>query len=102
VVLLRRVGFKTFKQEDDTLTVWSGSAETTQQQVKAALLEGYEKEAVVAVRNKICDTIADVARECEEKNRKLHFLIWNNTCRTLARTVERAVSKYQVFGSCTS
>jgi importin-5 len=32
-------------------------------------LDGYEKEAQVAVRNKICDTIADVARECEEQNR---------------------------------
>jgi hypothetical protein len=33
------------------------------------LLDGYEKETQVSVRNKICDTIADVARECEEQNR---------------------------------
>jgi importin-5 len=69
-VLLRRVGFKTFKQEDDSQTIWEGSAESTKQQVKAALLECYEKESVVSVRNKICDTIADVARDGEEQSRK--------------------------------
>jgi importin-5 len=68
VVLLRRVAFKTFKSEDDTKTIWSGAGKAAQQQVRAALLEGYEKEAVVAVRNKICDTIADVARDDEEQS----------------------------------
>ena len=67
-MLLRRVAFKTFKKEDDAHTIWRESLPATQQQVKATLLEGYEKEAVVAVRNKICDTIADVARDGEEQN----------------------------------
>ena len=70
-MLLRRVAFKTYKEEDDNKTVWSGASATTQQQVKAALLEGYEQETVVAVRNKICDTIADVAREGEEQSRTI-------------------------------
>jgi importin-5 len=70
VVLLRRVGFKTFKKEDDSQTIWEGSADSTKQQVKAALLEGYEKEMVISVRHKICDTIADVARDDEENSRK--------------------------------
>jgi len=69
VVLLRRVAFKTFKKEDDTETIWGAATPQTQQQVKAALLEGYERETVVGVRHKICDTIADVARDCEERSR---------------------------------
>ena len=67
-MLLRRVGFKTFKNEEDSQPIWSQSTESTQHQVKSILLESYEKETVVAVRNKICDTIADVARDCEENN----------------------------------
>ena len=70
VVLLRRVAFKTFKREDDSQTIWEGSADSTKQQVKAALLEGYEKEMVISVQHKICDTIADVARDDEENSRK--------------------------------
>jgi importin-5 len=73
-VLLRRVAFKTFKKEDDTKTVWVAASENTKQQVKAALLEGYENEAVVSVRNKLCDTIADVAREGLEENRIFPFV----------------------------
>jgi hypothetical protein len=72
-VLLRRVAFKTFKKEDDTKTIWSGAAESTKAQVKAGLLEGYEKETIVTVRNKICDTIADVAREEEEESSTFTF-----------------------------
>jgi hypothetical protein len=68
-VLLRRVAFKTFQKEDDTQTIWDAASPQTQQQVKVALLEGYEREAVVGVRHKICDTIADVARDCDEKSR---------------------------------
>jgi len=71
------VAFKTFKKEDEDKSVWDSASPTTQQQVKAALLEGYEKETHVAVRNKICDTIADVARYCEEQN-SLHLLMRNN------------------------
>jgi hypothetical protein len=68
-VLLRRVGFKTYRTDDSTETIWSGATPSTQQQIKAVLLEGYEKEAVVAVRNKLCDAIADVARHDEEEDR---------------------------------
>jgi hypothetical protein len=68
VVLLRRVAFKTFKNEDEQKSIWSAVSGTTQGQVRAALLEGYEKESVVAVRNKVCDTIADVARDDEEQS----------------------------------
>jgi len=68
-VLLRRVAFKTYKKEDDAQTIWDASSPQTQQQVKAALLEGYERETVTGVRHKICDTIADVARDGEEKSR---------------------------------
>ena len=68
MVLLRRVAFKTFKKDDDTETIWSAAQDQTRQQVKAALLEGYERETVSSVRNKICDTIADVAREGEERS----------------------------------
>jgi hypothetical protein len=67
-VLLRKIGFKTMQKEDDTKTIWEGSAEGTRAQVKALLLEGYEKEAVVGVRNQLCDTIADIAREAEEQS----------------------------------
>lgn len=67
------MGFKTFKKEDDSQTIWEGSADSTKQQVKAALLEGYEKEMVISVRHKICDTIADVARDDEENSRKRIF-----------------------------
>jgi hypothetical protein len=68
-VLLRRIAFKTLKSEDDARTIWGTSSPATHQQVKSVLLDGYEKETQVSVRNKICDTIADVARECEEQNR---------------------------------
>ena len=71
--MLRRIAFKTLKGEDDNRTIWSASSASTQQQIKSILLDGYEKEAQVGVRNKICDTIADVARECEEQNR-MYFL----------------------------
>jgi len=67
-VLLRKIAFKTTKKDDDTVVIWEGSVETTREQVKAMLLEGYEKEAVVAVRNQLCDTIAEVARDAEEKS----------------------------------
>ena len=72
VVLLRRVAFKTFKSDDESQTIWEGSAESTKEQVKSSLLACYEKESVVTVRNKICDTIADVARDAEEQSRTLH------------------------------
>jgi importin-5 len=68
VVLLRRVAFKTYNKDDDAETIWEATPPETHQQVKAALLEGYEHEKVTSVRNKICDTIADVARTCEEKS----------------------------------
>jgi hypothetical protein len=67
-VLLRKIGFKTTKNEEDTTTLWEGSAGPTREQVKAVLLEGYEQETVVAVRNQLCDTIADVARDAEENS----------------------------------
>jgi hypothetical protein len=67
------VAFKTFKKEDEEKTIWDSALEATQQQVKVALLEVYEKETQVTVRNKICDTIADVARYCEEHN-SLHLV----------------------------
>lgn len=73
-MLLRRVAFKTFKKDDDTKTVWAAAAENTKQQVKSALLEGYENEAAVGVRNKLCDTIADVAREGQEENGTFYIL----------------------------
>jgi importin-5 len=73
-VLLRRVAFKTFKKEDDTKTVWAATSENIKQQVKAALLEGYENEAAVAVRNKLCDTIADVARDGQEEDRMFLYV----------------------------
>jgi importin-5 len=81
-VLLRKIGFKTTQKEDDTRTIWEGSAEGTRAQVKALLLEGYEKEAVVGVRNQLCDTIADVAREAEEQssiNTTLNISQWRDT-----------------------
>ena len=72
MVLLRRVAFKTYKKEDDdSETIWDASAPETRKQVQSALLEGYERETVSMVRNKICDTIADVAKDCEEKSRIL-------------------------------
>lgn len=71
--MLRRIAFKTLKGDDDSRTIWNASSASTQQQIKSILLDGYEKEAQVAVRNKICDTIADVARECDEQNR-MYFL----------------------------
>jgi hypothetical protein len=37
--------------------------------VKAVLLEGYEKETLAVVRNKLCDAIADIARHDEEEDR---------------------------------
>ena len=72
-VLLRKIAFKTTKKADDGLLIWEGSAEATREQVKSLLLEGYEKEAVVAVRNQLCDTIADVARDAEEKSSTGHL-----------------------------
>ena len=68
-MLLRRVGFKTFKKDDDSKTIWAAAAQNTKEHVKAALLEGYENEPAVGVRNKLCDTIADVAREGQEELR---------------------------------
>jgi len=73
-VLLRRVAFKTFKKEDDTKTVWAAATENTKQQVKGALLEGYENETAVGVRNKLCDTIADIARDGQEENRMCPYV----------------------------
>jgi importin-5 len=68
VVLLRRVAFKTNKPNEESTTVWEAAVENTKQIVKRALLEGFEQEAVSAVRNKICDTIAEVAREEDAKS----------------------------------
>ena len=95
-MLLRRVAFKTFKKEDDTKTVWAAAAENTKQQVKAALLEGYENETAVGVRNKLCDTIADIARDGQEENRMFFTLKLVDPGRRVARTVERALSEYKV------
>lgn len=92
VVLLRRVGFKTFKEHDDSQTIWEGSAQSTKEQVKAALLECYEKEHIVTVRNKICDTMADIGRDAEEQSRKYQPVEKVDLFRTLARTFERAHS----------
>lgn len=72
-MLLRRVGFKTYRSDNTSETIWSGATLITQQQVKAVLLEGYEKETIVVVRNKLCDTIADIARYDEEEDRLLPF-----------------------------
>ena len=48
--------------------MWDAAQDGTKQIVKRGLLEGFEQEAVPSVRNKICDTIADVAREEDEKS----------------------------------
>ena len=89
------MAFKTYKREDDAQTIWNGSTESTKEQVKAGLLEGYEKEAVVSVRNKICDTVADVAREEEEESSAFRFCVLL-TRRILARAIERAFPKCKV------
>jgi importin-5 len=108
-VLLRRVAFKTYKH-DNTTTVWDAAADGTKHIVKRGLLEGFEQETVPSVRNKICDTIGDVAREEDANSRnipQMHSLItepWPELLNALFQSTKSAQpahreSAFRVFAA---
>ncbi|KAF9365094.1 hypothetical protein BGX34_011434 [Mortierella sp. NVP85] len=77
-VLTRRVAFKsapnqasspkstspTSKSKSSEKTLWDTTEESTRTVVKALFLESLSHETHQSVRNKVCDTIAEMARAC--------------------------------------
>ncbi|KAF9915454.1 Importin-5, partial [Lobosporangium transversale] len=64
-VLTRRVAFKGIPNQDpeaEEVTLWDVTQEQTRQAMKTHFLEGLSQESNKSVRNKICDTIAEMAR----------------------------------------
>lgn len=79
-MLTRRVAFKGIPTQDpdaDEVTLWDVTQESTRQAMKTHFLEGLSQEPNKSVRNKICDTIAEMARASTAKKRKcLSLIIW--------------------------
>ncbi|KAF9394692.1 hypothetical protein CPC16_010607 [Podila verticillata] len=69
-VLTRRVAFKGIPTQDpdaDEVTLWDITQESTRQAMKTHFLEGLSQEPNKSVRNKVCDTIAEMARASTAK-----------------------------------
>ena len=79
-MLTRRVAFKGIPTQDpeaEDATLWDVTQEETRQAMKTHFLAGLSQEPNKSVRNKVCDTIAEMARASTAKERKfLVILLW--------------------------
>jgi hypothetical protein len=77
-VLTRRVAFKAIPSQDpdaDEVTLWEVTQEETRTAMKTHFLAGLSQEPNKSVRNKVCDTIAEMARASTASERMLHATI---------------------------
>lgn len=59
--------------EAEDATLWDVTQEETRQAMKTHFLAGLSQEPNKSVRNKVCDTIAEMARASTAKERKRFF-----------------------------
>jgi hypothetical protein len=91
-VLTRRVAFKPApnqasspkstsptKSKPSDKTLWEAAEEGTRTTVKALFLESLSRETHKSVRNKVCDTIAEMARACNGKGGRKETSISHDT-----------------------
>ncbi|KAG0255635.1 hypothetical protein BG011_004999 [Mortierella polycephala] len=108
-VSTRRVAFKTIsKQKSETdsgeVTLWSSVQEQTRTAVKTNFLEALSHETNRSSRNKICDTIAELARVSITASKEQ---AWPEILPTLfecakSNTLELRESVYRIFASVPS
>lgn len=60
-MLTRRIAFRTSPHSEDKI-VWETLQPGATGQVQSLLLQGFAVEPTTPVRNKICDTLAEIAR----------------------------------------
>lgn len=79
LVLCRRISFRTLPG-DSELEVFSSISNESKQSLQSQLLACFVKESVPTVRNKLCDTIAEIARsiyDCQGEWPELINVIFN-------------------------
>ncbi|KAG0325589.1 hypothetical protein BGZ99_000415 [Dissophora globulifera] len=105
-VLTRRVAFKSAPHQASVspiaiagdLTLWEVTQEASRASVKSQLLESLSQESDRSVRNKVCDTIAEVARDSIKGQPWPEILPTLFEC-TKSRTAEQRESAYRIFST---
>ncbi|KAF9978604.1 hypothetical protein BGZ73_001520 [Actinomortierella ambigua] len=101
-VLTRRVAFKGIPTQDpnaEDVTLWDVTQEETRQAMKAHFLAGLSQEPNKSVRNKICDTIAEMARACTLKEQEWPEILPALFECTKSPSAEHRESAFRIFTS---